>query len=71
MNGLERRLHSLEGRVPPPRSSSGVREHMREFLDRLMALRRRGEFDPKESEEAEAMLRAVRDRLAEIREESR
>jgi len=63
---LKRRLHSLESRVSPPRSSSGIRERFREFLDRVAAMRR-GELGPEEAAEVEAMSRALQQKFAEIR----
>ena len=66
MNGLQRRLKSLEERVPPPHSSGWARERMREHLDRVAAMRR-GELGPEQAADVEATSDALRRRLAQSR----
>ena len=70
MNGLHRRLRSLEAAklVPPPRPPSRARERMREHLSRVAALRR-GELGPEEAAEVEAESAAVERRPAASRGE--
>ncbi len=66
---LERRLRTLEERVPPPRvppSSSGARERMSAYLGRVAAVRRAGA-----TLENNAELRAIRDALERRREQTR
>jgi hypothetical protein len=68
MNGLQRRLRSLEAAklVPPPRPPSRARERMREHLDRVAAMRR-GELEPEQAADVEAESDALRRRLAQSR----
>ena len=73
MNGLQRRLKSLEAAkpVPPPRSSgqaAQARERMKEHLEGVAALRR-GELDPEEAADVEAVSAALERRLAASRGE--
>jgi len=70
MNGLERRLKSLEAAklVPPPRPPSRARERMREHLGRVAAMRR-GELGPEQAADVEAVSAALERRLAASRGE--
>lgn len=72
MGNLERRLEALEGRVPAPEppSKSEARERMKAHLDRVAALRR-GELDPEETAEVEALTADIMRRLAQHRGEGR
>jgi hypothetical protein len=70
---MRRRLEALEDRVRRHVSEaklrqSDVRRHMTEHLDRV-AVFRRGELDPEEAAEVEAVNAAIRGQLAQIRGE--
>jgi hypothetical protein len=64
---VRRRLEALEGqaqfRPRVPEGSREARERMVEHLERVAALRR-GELDPEEAAEVEAITTAVQARLA-------
>ncbi len=70
MNGLHRRLRSLEAsrkaRIPTPRPSGRARERMREHLEGVAALQR-GELGPEQAADVEATSDALRRRLAQSR----
>jgi hypothetical protein len=70
---MRRRLEDLEGRakrwrVPehPSDARGFARQRMREHLEQVARLRR-GELDPEEAAEVEAMNAALESRLAQIR----
>ena len=70
---MRRRLEDLEGRaaqrsVPEQLRSWGARQRMKEHLDKVAKLRR-GELDPEEVVEVEAMSAAIKSRLASRRGE--
>ena len=72
---MRRRLEALEDRVRRHISEaklhqSDARRHMTEHLGRVAALRR-GELDPEEAAEVEAVNAAFEGRLAQIRGEGR
>jgi hypothetical protein len=74
---MRRRLEALEERAMPrhhvPEAKpchSDARRHMREHLARVAALRR-GELDPEQAAEVEAVSGAIKSRLVQIRGEGR
>ena len=70
MGSIRRRLEVLENHIPAPEppGRSEAREWMRESLGRI-ARTRRGELDPEETAEVEALIAAIERRMAERRVE--